>query len=452
MAVRIGKEAAQGGALDALFIHPHYPMDFWPVVPFGCLSLALYLDAQGYATGLWDGNHDPRADDEALREVLRTATPRLVGLSLLSTQLDEARRLARLIRDILPETRIVAGGQHFSMDSAGTLPEADVVVVADGEQVVAELLSGELDEATIRRAGPGRSGSEPCSAVVRGQRLSDLNAVPLPGRDIWRMYHGFGVFSRIGLMVTRGCPFDCTFCYTKDRSRKCSRYAPERVGQVIADAHAETHLREVFFIDDIFTLNRDWVMDVCAEIYRRGLDHLDYICLSHIRVGDRELYRAMAQAGFRQVMFGVEAGDAGVRKRMHKDFPDQAVYKAFDLVRACGMKPHSLFILGYTGETTETMRRTLEMAEALRATTWFSLAQPLPGTVFHDEARREGRILEDDLSRYDNTKIVYLPEGVTLEEMRVIQSEAEELRLRLEAEYGLHAPDSRGDPEVSETA
>jgi hypothetical protein len=99
------------------------------------------------------------------------------------------------------------------------------------------------------------------------------------------------------------------------------------------------------------------------------------------------------------------------------------------------MEPHCLFILGYAGETLDTMYRTLHMAEALQTTCWFSYAQPLPGTEFLDEALREGTILEHDLAKYGNQNIVYLPDGVTLDQMRRIQIEAEQLRLDMQARY-----------------
>lgn len=80
-------------------------------------------------------------------------------------------------------------------------------------------------------------------------------------------------------------------------------------------------------------------------------------------------------------------------------------------------------------------RRTLEFAESLETTLWFSLAQPFPISQFYAEAQHEGTIIESDFSKYGNTCIVYLPAGVTYEEMHRIQTQAEELRLKQDVKY-----------------
>lgn len=433
MAIRIGVEAAECHALDFLLIHPRYPMPFWPIMPHGCLALAQYADMLGYQSALWDYNMDPGADDAALTRLLRSTRVRWVGISLLSTQLPEARRLARMIREASPQTRIVAGGQHIAPSSAHTFPEADALVTGEGELALATILSD--DHATLPN-GHGPSLNVISDArLIHGDVIQDINTIPLPDRSILARYASFARFQRLGLLVARGCPFDCTFCHFEERSREARRYSPAAVGELLTAAWEETGLDDVFFLDDIFTLSRQWVLDVCDEITRRGLTHLRYGCFSHVRVGSREIYEAMARAGFVQIQLGIESGDERIRRRMHKNFSDEQTRAAVDLIKSCGMEPHCLFILGYTGETVDTMRRTLAMAESLETTAWFSYAQPLPGTEFLVEAEGEGTILERDLSKYGNQNIVYLPAGVTIEQMQQIQIEAEQLRQYLQDRY-----------------
>lgn len=439
MAIRIGLDAANWDQIDFLIIHPRYPMPFWPIMPFGCLALAQYADKSSHRAALWDCNLDPAANDEALTRLLRTSAVRWVGISLLSTQLGEARRLARLIRTVSPTTQIVAGGQHIAPSSAATFPEADVLVTGEGELAVARILTEERP--TVMGGGAAlpilaNSAGQP---LIHGEVISELDEIPLPDREVVRKYVGFGRFSRMGLLVARGCPFTCTFCHFEERSREARRYSPERVGELVSVAWEESGVDDVFFLDDIFTLSRKWVLDVCAELQRRNLTHIRYGCFSHVRVGSREIYSAMADAGFRQIQLGIESGDERIRRRMHKNFTDEQIDASVDLIKSCGMEPHCLFILGYTGETIETMQTTLRMAERLKTTAWFSYAQPLPGTEFLHEAEAEGTILERDLAQYGNQNIVYLPAGVTLEQMRRIQVEAEQLRQDLQTKFGAGA-------------
>ena len=88
-----------------------------------------------------------------------------------------------------------------------------------------------------------------------------------------------------------------------------------------------------------------------------------------------------------------------------------------------------LFILGYVGDTMDTMRRTVDFARELKgmgAGLWFSIAQPLPNTVFFKEAQIEGCIIGDSLD-FTNKQITYLPDGVSLSEMQNIVKEATSL-------------------------
>lgn len=415
MAIKIGPDAGEWSRIDILLIHPRYPMPFWRIVPLGCVALVQYLDTRGHRAAVWDCNHDPRATDDALRELLAKVDVRFAGLSLLSSQLAEARRLARLIRQVSPDTRIIAGGQHLSASTADTIPEADTVVTGEGELALERLL--------------GKSGDLP--RLTRGEPMSDLDRIPLPDRGLWATYSKFGVLSRLGLIVGRGCPFECGFCRVDGRSRRVRRHSPEQVGELLSVAHGETGVDDVFFLDDVFTLDRDWVLEVCAEIHRRGLTHLRYSCFSHVRSGSREVYRALAQAGFYQIQFGIESGVSAVRRRMRKRFSNEEAREVVASVKGLGMEPHCLYILGYVGETVETMRQTLAFAENLDTTAWFSCAQPFPGTEFFEIAQQEGTILEADYQEYGNERVVYLPEGVTLGQMQEIQEEAERLRLRL---------------------
>ncbi len=432
MAIRIGPDAAAFDVLDMLVIHPRYPMPFWRIMPHGCLALAQYLDKHGYSAAVWDYNIDARASDEALLELLRSRRVRWAGISLLSTQLPEARRLARLIRTASPQTRIVAGGQHIAASSAHTFPEAELLVTGEGELALLEILQREREPA--RPSTPQlRVVSD--ARLIHGEVIKNINEVPLPDRAVLARYAELERFERLGIIVARGCPFDCTFCHFEERSREARRYDPPAVGELISLAWEEMGVDDVFFLDDIFTLNRKWVLEVCDEIRNRGLDHLKYGCFSHVRAGGPEVYQAMAQAGFTQIQLGIESGDERIRRRMHKNFTDEQTRAAVSLIKSCGMEPHCLYILGYAGETLDTMRRTLEMAESLETTAWFSYAQPLPGTEFLLEAEREGTILERDLSRYGNQQIVYLPDGVTLEQMKQIQVEAEQLRQYLQQRY-----------------
>jgi radical SAM superfamily enzyme YgiQ (UPF0313 family) len=409
--IHLGLDAAAEKELDLLMVSPRHPIRHWACPPLGALALAQYLDARGFETAVWDCMHDPAAADDNLAQLLKQTRTRVVGLSFLSSQLGEARRLADLIRAVSPDTLIVAGGQHVSAVPEERI-DADHVVVGEGELALESLLLN-------GRAHP---------RVIRGADMADLSLVPLPDQRILAHYGALGCAAPLAVLTTRGCPFCCHFCLgPAQRSRMPRRYPPRQVGQFVEDAYRALGPRDVFFVDDVFTVDRRWLSEVCEELSQRNLKHLGYRCFSHVRVRDPEIYRCLAGAGFDQVQIGVESGDEVMLRRMGKNFRPQHARDMIATVKDCGIEPVALFLLGYPGDTMQSMHRTLRFAESLETPCWFSIAQPFPGSRFFEEARQTGALLDHDYARYSNQDIVYLPEGVSLAGMQQVVAAAHDI-------------------------
>ena len=76
------------------------------------------------------------------------------------------------------------------------------------------------------------------------------------------------------------------------------------------------------------------------------------------------------------------------------------------------------FVFGLDEEDTSTLDRTVEWMVANSIETVTShIATPYPGTPFYDRMRREGRIIDDDLSHYDTAQVVIRPKNMTPEEL-----------------------------------
>ena len=363
---------------------------------------------------MWDIAQDSKLTDQLLKDLLTQTKIRYVGLSVLSSQANDAKRLIALIKSISPSTTIIVGGQHIDANGGFDFTAADFVVHGEGEIILRQIVSG----------------TTPITTQLNGIPVDDLDTVPLPDTATLTYYSEIGTFTeQIGLMVSRGCPFQCSFCLKKDSNmRRQRRYTPRMIGDLLERISEVSPQKKIAFLDDIFTLNKEWTLELCSEIRRRNLDHLSFECLSHVHIDDKEIYRAISQAGFKKVSLGIESGDPEILKRMNKPITLDQARRTVEIIRDCGMEPHGLFILGYAGDTCESMQRTLDFASSLDASLWFSIAQPLPGTDFFKTAQVEGTLLEKDCTRYHNERIVYLPEGVKLQEMQQVQQKAETLR------------------------
>src|SRR5207237_954384 len=114
-------------------------------------------------------------------------------------------------------------------------------------------------------------------------------------------------------------------------------------------------------------------------------------CLSRVTQVDYDLCAQMQRAGCKRVFFGIESGDEGVLKQMRKGItPAQAQETVEACVRA-GIKAAGFFMVGYLGETPESLARTIRFSSHLPLDyVSYTIAYPLPGPRFYGKLRRRG--------------------------------------------------------------
>ncbi|HYM67583.1 MAG TPA: radical SAM protein, partial [Patescibacteria group bacterium] len=122
---------------------------------------------------------------------------------------------------------------------------------------------------------------------------------------------------------------------------------------------------------------------------------LTWECLSRVTHVDRALFEQMRRAGCRRIFFGIESGDENVLKEMKKGItPDQA-RAAVEACVAAGIKAAGFFMVGYLGETTESLIRSINFSSSLPLDyVSYTIAYPLPGTGFYERVRERRRLGE----------------------------------------------------------
>jgi anaerobic magnesium-protoporphyrin IX monomethyl ester cyclase len=134
-------------------------------------------------------------------------------------------------------------------------------------------------------------------------------------------------------------------------------------------------------------------MELCVDIEAARLP-LTWECLSRVTQVDYDLFAQMRRAGCKRIFFGIESGDEGVLKQMAKGIkPEQAREAVQACVRA-GIKAAGFFMVGYLGETQESLLKTIRFSSQLPLDyVSYTIAYPLPGTKFYSrvkERRQEG--------------------------------------------------------------
>jgi len=156
-------------------------------------------------------------------------------------------------------------------------------------------------------------------------------------------------------------------------------------------------VRGVFFWDETFTLNQKRAEQLCAEVAAADFG-LEWRCLTRIDCVNPRLIETMAGAGCKLIEFGIEAGDPGVRKELHKDFTDDEAIEVVRIARRNGIRVNCDMIVGMPWETRRTLEATVSLAKRLRADNLhLTMAFPYPETEFHRIAAEEGLLEVDDL-------------------------------------------------------
>jgi anaerobic magnesium-protoporphyrin IX monomethyl ester cyclase len=188
------------------------------------------------------------------------------------------------------------------------------------------------------------------------------------------------------LMSTRGCPFRCDFCH---KSVFGDLFSARPVDSVVAEMReiAELGYDHIWMSDDLFTLNYRRTFELAQAIEAAHLP-LTWECLSRVTHVDQVLFEQMHRAGCKRIFFGIESGDEGVLKQMKKGItPDQA-RKAVEACVAAGIKAAGFFMVGYLGETTDSLIKSINFSSSLPLDyVSYTIAYPLPGTGFYERVR-----------------------------------------------------------------
>lgn len=197
-------------------------------------------------------------------------------------------------------------------------------------------------------------------------------------------------------MGSRGCPYACTFCGVANLWSRKVRY--RSAASVIREMEwlKETYGTEYFsFRDSSFTLSRERVEELCAEITRRGM-RIRWECLTRPDLLDEALVDAMKRAGCVTVRIGLESGSKTILEHMKKHLDLDAVRRAARILTKHGLYWAAYLLVGTPMETKKTVEETLAFVREINPP-FLTLARfaPIPGTEMYDELAHRGLISPD---------------------------------------------------------
>ncbi len=401
-----------------LLVNPYIPMKRYLIqgelYPNGALLLlGTILKNKGHTVKVIHMTADG-VSLEQLEEVVKNFRPEVVGITAITFQSRTLREVSKAVKRADSGTRVVAGGSHISAlisidhPVSKDYPDIDYFVGGEGDLIISELI-----------------GQEPTSNIIIAEPMDSIvtPSIDLGLTNINRFTGDYPPGPRPAMFVmgSRGCPFECTFC-AKSVFGRAIRYRDPIV--VIDDAERlarDWGIKEVFFHDDTFNLNRKWVEEVLSLIIKRKLNKK--LCFrTSFRVNkqliDSDLLRLMKEAGFWLIFYGVESGSQMMLDNMHKGTTVDEIKRAFKLTQEAGIKAEASFIIGLPGETKETILKSIKLWKEIKPD-WcgFTRAIPYPGTELYKEVKQSGHLLIDSFDEIEIDKVLCRTEALTGEEI-----------------------------------
>jgi radical SAM superfamily enzyme YgiQ (UPF0313 family) len=375
--------------LNILLIYPRfqYPVFGELQEPLGILSVAASLRAAGFLVELCDLTL--AGSLEALDAPLSRAEA--VGLSSTTVLFGRALMVLERIRTLRPELPAALGGPHATACPEESLVKGfDALVIGEGEVTAKELfarLAEKGDPAGIPGVAVLREGNVRCGPPR--PFIADLDSLPFPARDLID-YEGYkrNNLIHIGMFVSRGCPFRCSFCKPMQDvlfGKKVRSRSPESVVREMAEAQARIGPRPFLFRDDTLTmLGIPWFEELGSAMARAGLAGCHWSCQSRVDLITSELLTVMKQAGCQGIAFGVESGSQRVLDFYQKKIKVDDTIRAFDLCREFGIGTHAFMMLGAPIETREDVEATLALVRRIKPNSIStSFTTPAPGSQLY---------------------------------------------------------------------
>lgn len=285
--------------------------------------MAEMLKQKGHnVVGLTDSTFDSSSyvtnDEKRKLKILRDFKPDLVCFSTLTHRYQWCLKFARLIKATFPNAKIMFGGPHASAVPEIVIKEkcVDVVCVGEGEEAIVEIASEWRTD--IENLWFKDSSGNIISNKVR-PLITDLDSLPFPNKKLWIDVKP-SEFKYYLLMVSRGCPYSCSYCYNSTfhelyPDENIVRFrSVKNVIEELVWAKKEYGVRWVLPLDDNLLLKPDWFFDFTTQ-YKLFID-VPYCATTHPLTLDLKRAMLLKFSGCRFVKIGIQSGSEHIRKTL----------------------------------------------------------------------------------------------------------------------------------------
>ncbi len=409
--------------MKMLLINP--PIREWSkpnVFPLGLGYIASVLLQEKYEVEILDINAF-RWDKSEVESKIKEAEFDVVGIGGIITTYRYIKWITSVLKKHHPTKKIIVGGSVGS-----SIPEimltknpVDVVCTGEGEETIKELIKALETNGDLSRV-KGIWYKDDTGRINKTEKrfpAKNMDVIPFPAWDVFPieiyLKNPVGAPNRnkwidgssdetvplsMNLCATRGCPYQCVYCYHDFMGQGYRNRTARNVIQEIEILYSNYNVGYFHFIDDEFVMKGDFVFEFCSlmkDIMDRNNHKLTWGCSGRVNLMDEKLVATMAASGCVLIGYGIESGSQKMLDLIKKKVSVEQTRESVRLTQKYLGWADCSFMIGYPGETEETIKETVDFCKELDLTpeVIFFLT-PYPGTELYQMALQQGKIKDEE--------------------------------------------------------
>lgn len=350
--------------------------------------------------------------EEIMRTYLKGTDIRTFGLTATTPQIPSAVIIRNIIKEVLPDSRVILGGPHATLTHTGFIEDQkagrngrgslafnqleslfDKIVVGDGEMAVLHAIDPSNQQRVIN-AG--------VLASPLFMKRGTLDQYSLPARDLidFQSYRYFIDGKRAASVISQlGCPFECGFCGGRDTNvfrLIRNRSVQSTIGEIESIINMSREWKEpieaIMFYDDELNVKSGILEELCKGLImlqeRLGIE-MRFRGFIKAELFTQEQADLMYKAGFRILLSGVESGSDKILKAMRKHTTREINSRCVEYAHNAGLRFKALMSIGHPGESEETVKESINWCLTnLRSgdDVDFTIITEFPGSPYYDHS------------------------------------------------------------------
>jgi len=341
--------------------------------------------------------YDVIIEDENIRGIDFDSKCDLVGINVNVDTFTRASEISYQFRK--RGTKVVFGGIHASSNPKEMHHHCDSVLIGEAEGVWEKLLD-DFDKSRLKSIYQNNSGTNLSEFPIPKWSYADTSKY---------LYHNI-------IVTSRGCPFKCDFCYNSGKYAR-RKYRNRPIDDVIFEI-SQMKTKQVLIIDDNFIGNPKWTKEFIERIKPMGLTWS--AAVSTDMVYHKDLIDDFAESGCKSLFIGFESINEksiqSVGKRQNKISKYEELIK---LLHDRNIMVNASLVFGFDNDDKSVFKNTLNWLIKNKIETMTShILTPYPGTKLYERLEKEGRIIDNDLTHYNTSNVVFQPKNMTPRELR----------------------------------